>query len=83
MGIGPWPDVTIAEAREHAANARRSARFGVDPIEERRKKRERLHRITVAEAVQGCFEARQAELKGDGIAGRWMSPLSLHVLLKI
>ncbi len=83
MGIGPWPDVTIAEAREHAANARRNVRFGVDPIEERRKRRERAHRITVAEAVQGCFEARQAELKGDGVAGRWMSPLSLHVLPKI
>ena len=83
MGIGPWPDVTIAEAREHAANARRSARFGIDPIEERKKRRQRAHRLTVSEAVQGCFEARQAELKGDGIAGRWMSPLSLHVLPKI
>jgi len=83
MGIGPWPDVAIAEAREHASNARRSARFGIDPIEERKKRRERTHRLTVAEAVLGCFEARQAELKGDGIAGRWMSPLNLHLLPKI
>jgi integrase len=33
--------------------------------------------------VQGCFEARQAELKGDGKAGRWLSPLKAHVLPKI
>jgi len=83
MGLGRWPDVSLAEAREHAANARRDVRFGIDPIEARQKLRQRIERLSVADAVQGCFEARQAELKGDGIAGRWMSPLSLHVLPKI
>ena len=83
MGLGRWPDVSLAEAREHAATARRNVRFGIDPIEERRKQRQHIDRLTVADAVQGCFEARQAELKGDGIAGRWMSPLHLHVLPKI
>lgn len=39
--------------------------------------------MTLEEAVSGCFEARQAELKGDGKAGRWLSPLELHVLPKI
>ncbi len=73
----------MAEAREHAANARRDVRYGIDPIEKRKKQKERIERLSVADAVQGCFEARQAELKGDGIAGRWMSPLSLHMLPKI
>ncbi len=80
MGFGPWPDVTIAEARERAASARRRLRDGVDPIQERLASRRRVKRLTVAEAVQSCFEARQAELKGDGKAGRWMSPLSTHVV---
>lgn len=83
MGLGRWPDVSLAEAREHAANARRDVRFGLDPIDERQKLKQRVDRVSVADAVHGCFEARQAELKGDGIAGRWMSPLSLHVLPKI
>ena len=30
-----------------------------------------------------AFEARKAELKGDGVAGRWFSPLELHVLPKL
>jgi integrase len=30
-----------------------------------------------------CFEARKAELKGDGTAGRWLSPLTIHVLPKL
>ena len=29
------------------------------------------------------FEARKAQLKGDGVAGRWFSPVELHVLPKL
>ncbi|MEL7190438.1 MAG: Arm DNA-binding domain-containing protein, partial [Pseudomonadota bacterium] len=35
MGLGPWPDVSIAEARERAAEARKAVRDGLDPIVER------------------------------------------------
>ncbi|MCB1382658.1 MAG: DUF4102 domain-containing protein [Notoacmeibacter sp.] len=35
MGLGPWPDVALAEARENAAEARRKLRDGIDPIGER------------------------------------------------
>lgn len=80
MGLGPWPDVSIAEARERAHVARRRVRDGADPIEERSAARLRSKRLTVAEAIEGCFAARQAELKADGAAGRWLSPLSVHVI---
>lgn len=83
MGLGRWPDVSIAEARESAANARKQLRSGVDPVAERRKTKRSVRRMTVSEAVQACFEARQAELKGDGKAGRWLSPLRTHVLPQI
>jgi len=83
MGLGPWPDVTIAEAREQAAKARRIIRDGRDPIEERLKRKQYNKHLTLAETVAGCFEARQAELKDDGKAGHWLSPLELHVLPKI
>lgn len=80
MGLGPWPDVAIAEARERAAIARRQMRDGLDPIEERHANRRKANRLSVADAIQSCFQARQAQLKGDGKAGRWMSPLSTHVV---
>jgi len=83
MGLGRWPDVSIAEARERAAEARKLDRDNVCPIEARRKARRVVKRLTVREAVEGCFAALQAELKDDGRAGRWMSPLSVHVLPKI
>ena len=83
MGLGHWPDVSIAEAREGASEARKKLRGGVNPIQERRAQKLRSNRLTVADAVQVCFEAKRAELKNDGHAGRWMSPLSVHVLPKI
>jgi integrase len=83
MGLGRWPDVSIAKARELAAEARKKLRAGSDPIEVRAKAKKKPARLTVEQAVASCFEAKKAELKGDGEAGRWMSPLSIHVLPSI
>jgi integrase len=81
MGLGRWPDVSIAEARDLAAEARKKLRAGSDPIEVRAKAiKKKPARLTVKQAVDGCFEAKKAELKAEGEAGRWMSPLTIHVL---
>jgi len=81
MGLGRWPDVSIAEARDLAAEARKKLRAGSDPIEVRAKaKKKKPARLSVKQAVDGCFEAKKAELKGEGEAGRWMSPLAVHIL---
>jgi hypothetical protein len=37
MGLGPFPDVSLAEAREAAQRGRAAVRQGDDPIETRRK----------------------------------------------
>ncbi|MEJ6404930.1 tyrosine-type recombinase/integrase [Yoonia sp. 2307UL14-13] len=83
MGLGGWPSVGLAEARERAEAARRKVRDGQDPITERTKAKAKAKKLSVRAAVNGCFAARQADLKGDGKAGRWMSPLSTHVLPKL
>lgn len=83
MGLGRWPDVSIAEARERAVTARKELRDGTDPIAARQRAKRTVARLSVADAVHSCFAARQAELKGDGKAGRWLSPLNTHVLPKI
>lgn len=83
MGLGRWPDVSIAEAREKAANARKQVRDGIDPVVERTKVRRAPGAITLTQAVEGCFEAKKAELKNEGANGRWMSSLKLYVLPKI
>jgi len=83
MGLGRWPDTGIAEARANAEAARKLVRAGSDPVAVRRRERRVQAPLTLREAVDGCFEARKAELKRDGEAGRWMSPLALHVVPKL
>jgi len=83
MGMGRWPDVSIGEAREKAIEARSQLRNGKDPIVERDKLTRITNGTTLADVIAGCFEARKAELKNDGAAGRWLSPLKVHIIPKI
>lgn len=85
MGLGAFPDVPLKEAREAAEHARLLKRQGVDPIKAReRQRREQAKNLHVlAEVAADAYEVRKAELKGDGKAGRWFSPLKLHVLPKL
>ena len=83
MGLGRWPDVSIAEAREQAAKARKTLREGLDPIAERQKDKYVPPSVTVTQAIESCFEARKNDLKGGGKAGRWMSPLLHHIQPKL
>lgn len=83
MGLGRWPDVSIGEARERAATARRTLRDGLDPVAERARSKRTVKRLTFKEAIDSCYEAKKAELKNDGTAGRWLSPLSTHIIPKL
>jgi len=58
---------------------------GKDPIEHRRRQcKEAIRdRHLLKDVALDAFESRKAELKGDGTAGRWFSPLELHVLPKL
>ncbi|WP_171181008.1 site-specific integrase [Ruegeria sp. HKCCD8929] len=83
MGLGPWPDVAIADARRRAREARQTLRDGEDPIVQRVKARSTRNHLTLEQAIAGCFEARKAELKRNGDAGRWMSPLKTHIIPRL
>jgi integrase len=85
MGLGSLLYVSLKEAREEATKWRSLVRQGKDPIKERERERRLAARAdhALASVAAEAFEARKAELKGDGKAGRWFSPLQLHVLPKI
>lgn len=82
MGLGPAESVSLAEARARAAEARAELAKGLDPIRERHKQARAMSKADSSFAVIAaqCFEARKAELKGDGKAGRWWSPVQLHAI---
>lgn len=85
MGLGSINDVSLKDAREAAERWRGIAAKGLDPIKERERERreaeKRLH--ILREVAEDAYESRKAELKGDGKAGRWFSPLQLHILPKL
>lgn len=85
MGLGGYPSLGLAEARKVATRWRNVAAAGRDPIKEREAEERAARRedISLAVITADAFEARKAELKGDGTAGRWLSPLNLHVLPKL
>lgn len=85
MRLGAYTDVSLKEARASAEQWRAFVRQGLDPIKEReRQRREAARNINkLADFALDAFESRKAELKGDGTAGRWFSPLELHVLPKL
>jgi integrase len=85
MGLGPYPRTSLKEARQEADKWRRVAQQGLDPIKQRqtdiRAAERSMHRLN--DVARDAFESRKAELKGDGVAGRWFSPLELHILPKL
>lgn len=85
MGLGSATHVSLKEVRETASECRKVVRAGMDPIKERARQRRQAARNIhmLKDVAEDAFEARKAELKGDGKAGRWFSPLELHVLPKL
>lgn len=85
MGLGATHAVSLKHARKLAADARALLADGLDPIrvrdQRRRQAAKNLHRFR--EVALDAFESRKADLKDDGKAGRWMSPLELHVFPKL
>lgn len=85
MGLGSLQYVSLKEARSEAEKWRSIARNGTDPIKERQRLAREAARNLYAlrDIAQDAFESRKADLKDDGKAGRWLSPLELHVLPKL
>ncbi|WP_406645928.1 integrase arm-type DNA-binding domain-containing protein [Aliisedimentitalea scapharcae] len=85
MGLGSLSEVSLKEARQLAGRWRAVAREGKDPIKERQRLLREAAKAdhVLATIAHEAYEARKAELKNDGKAGRWFSPLELHVLPKL
>ena len=67
LGLGPYPVVTLSEARESALENRRTARSGGDPRTERATKTT----PAVREVAEKVFEARSRNWKSESTAKKW------------
>jgi integrase len=83
MGLGPYPDITLAEARKKAADARRQVRDGVDPIEDRKAKRqavalERARCLTFDECAEKYIKSHRNGWKNPKHAQQWENTLATY-----
>ena len=83
MGLGPYPDVSLADARDKAMECRRTLREGIDPIEHRRAQRAtaRLNAgrsRTFEECAKAHIEEQRPAWRNPKDAAQWSSTLETY-----
>ena len=84
MGLGPFPDVGLADAREKAAGARDLCRAGIDPIERREADRkanslEKARSVSFQDCTTLYFEANKVAWRNPQHTRDWELSLKNHV----
>jgi integrase len=80
MGLGPYPLVGLAEARDKATVQRRLLLDGVDPIDARKAKRPAREPVTFAVAAKQYIAGHEKSWKSADHARQWRSSLDRYVL---
>ena len=82
MGLGALPDVSLAEAREKAAEARKQIRDGTDPIGQRRAARHereaQARGLTFRGAAEQCIATRGTTWRNERHRAQWGSSLAAY-----
>src|SRR5665213_258341 len=83
MGLGPLHDVSLADAREKAADCRKLKRKGMDPIEARDAERKRAlleaaSAITFKDAAESYIKAHGVSWQNAKHADQWKSTLKTY-----
>ena len=88
IGLGPYPEVSLAEARDSAREQRKKVRDGIDPLLEKRDAKaalriERAKAKTFEECATAYIEANKAGWKSDKHAKQWGATLDTYANPKI
>jgi integrase len=84
MGLGPFPDISLAEARAKAAAHRNQRREGADPIEAKATQRQAQHLAatkgrTFREVAEEFIARNEASWRNDKHRQQWRTTLSTYV----
>lgn len=83
MGLGPYPEVTLKDARELALQARKLLRDDQDPIEKRQARRsamasERQAALTFAQCAAAFIAVKENEWKNAKHGEQWRTTLATY-----
>ncbi|PCN59823.1 tyrosine-type recombinase/integrase [Acinetobacter sp. YT-02] len=84
IGIGPYPEVSLAEARAKATELRLQIRSGIDPIAHKQEQLEKLYvqklrDKTFLECAKVVIANKARELKNEKHIGQWTSTLETYI----
>ncbi|WP_294212388.1 integrase arm-type DNA-binding domain-containing protein [uncultured Sphingomonas sp.] len=84
FGLGSEKDVTLAEARDRAADLRKQYRSGVDPVEAKREAKGSKRVVpTFAEAAKLAHAEFKGGWKNDKHGDQWIATLTTHAFPKL
>jgi integrase len=88
MGIGPYPDVSLAQARAKAHELRAQLRDDLDPLEAKHERRrallaERARTVTFRECAQMYLQLHAAGWKSQKHSDQWRTTLRDYVYPKL
>ncbi len=87
MGFGVYPDVSVAEARGRAADARRLLRDGRDPVSERAARAAAMQReaeaMTFQAAAEKAYASRKDGFRNDKHSDQWIQTLRTYAFPKL
>jgi integrase len=81
LGLGPERQVSLAEARDAAAEARKLLRSGLDPIDQR--KTQSAPTVTFRQAAEAYIASHRAGWRNPKHSAQWTSTLEAYVFPKI
>ncbi len=85
MGLGPYPDISLAEARQMAAQARALKARGIDPIANReavrtRGRLEAARSVSFRHCAEAYIAAKKAGWKNARHADQWAATLETYAM---
>lgn len=83
IGIGPYPEVTLAKARDVASDMRLQIRDGIDPLAERQAARDTLaaataKALTFSDCTDRYLASKGGEFRNDKHRRQWRSSLEQY-----
>lgn len=83
LGLGAYPDVSLAQAREKARADKELIFQGIDPADERQRAREALmaeqaRRLTFSDAARRYLKRKRQEFRNEKHAAQWQSTLEQY-----
>lgn len=77
-GIGPYPEIALAQAREKARGLRDQIRDGVDPVQARRERIGREAGLLFRDAAEKFLATKTTEFRNPKHAAQWGSSLATY-----